>query len=41
MAEGKGFEPLLLAKVNTLSRRAPSSTRPPFLAQQKRSRILL
>jgi hypothetical protein len=30
MAEGKGFEPLLRFHVNTLSRRAPSTTRPPF-----------
>ena len=29
-AEEAGFEPALPVKVNTLSKRAPSATRPPF-----------
>src|ERR1044071_2590750 len=31
MAEGVGFEPTLRFPVNTLSKRAPSATRPPLL----------
>ena len=30
MAEGVGFEPTLRFPVNTLSKRAPSATRPPL-----------
>ena len=31
LAEGVGFEPTLRFPVNTLSKRAPSATRPPLL----------
>jgi hypothetical protein len=31
VAEGVGFEPTLRFPVNTLSKRAPSATRPPLL----------
>jgi hypothetical protein len=33
MAEGKGFEPLRRLPAYTLSRRAPSTTRPPLLGK--------
>ena len=35
LAEGVGFEPTLRFPVNTLSKRAPSATRPPLLIGRK------
>ena len=35
MAERKGFEPLIPLTVYTLSKRAPSTTRPPLLFIKK------
>ena len=37
VAEGVGFEPTLRFPVNTLSKRAPSATRPPLLTQSTRA----
>src|SRR5579872_7148811 len=37
MAEGAGFEPAIRFPVYTLSRRAPSTTRPPLLRSRVRS----
>ena len=34
LAEGVGFEPTLRFPVNTLSKRAPSATRPPLLGSE-------
>ena len=36
MAEGEGFEPSIRFPVYTLSRRAPSTTRPPLLLWARR-----
>src|SRR6185312_5414917 len=36
LAEGVGFEPTLRFPVNTLSKRAPSATRPPLLTNARR-----
>src|SRR6478735_8741071 len=41
VAEGVGFEPTLRFPVNTLSKRAPSATRPPLLiGTSQRPRLL-
>ena len=40
VAEGVGFEPTLRFPVNTLSKRAPSATRPPLLSSRNGARLL-
>src|SRR5664279_896329 len=40
VAEGVGFEPTLRFPVNTLSKRAPSATRPPLLSSRNCARLL-
>ena len=41
LAEGVGFEPTLRFPVNTLSKRAPSATRPPLLTSSRKGARLL
>jgi hypothetical protein len=41
VAEGVGFEPTLRFPVNTLSKRAPSATRPPLLIDPREGHVLL
>ena len=38
MAERMGFEPTIRSPAYTLSKRAPSTTRPPFLIQPSKQR---
>src|SRR5450759_3402054 len=41
VAEGVGFEPTLRFPVNTLSKRAPSATRPPLLTSSRKAHAFL